>query len=205
MDKHEALDWFLQRKHMQLDDKCQAAEDVAIDCIMQAIENCWISVKDRMPEEKTNPLTLDYCEVLCAVDFALGQDIRTYKFGGGHFWNGPEEMDRYVTHWMPLPEPPKEELQMHQGFLLKIHNQSRCEIVNLLNATNADASDDAVDAVLNRAAAVSYYQTVFTFSEIIDKITNIVRREGKTVEEALCRLETAYSYGRHGGRNDATD
>ena len=50
MDKHEALDWFLRRKHMQLDDKCQAAEDVAIDCIKQAIENCWISVKGRIFE-----------------------------------------------------------------------------------------------------------------------------------------------------------
>ena len=34
MDKHEALDWFLRRKSMYLDDKCQAAEDIAIECII---------------------------------------------------------------------------------------------------------------------------------------------------------------------------
>jgi hypothetical protein len=31
MDKHEALDWFLRRKSMYLDEKCQAAEDIALE------------------------------------------------------------------------------------------------------------------------------------------------------------------------------
>ena len=39
MDKHEALDWFLRRKSsIGLSDKCQSAEDIAIECIMQSIE-----------------------------------------------------------------------------------------------------------------------------------------------------------------------
>ena len=74
--------------------------------------NAWISVKDRMPEEKTNWITQNYAEVICAVDFGgvpRRRDVRTYKFGKGHFWHGPQVMDGVVTHWMPLPNPPKEE------------------------------------------------------------------------------------------------
>ena len=77
----------------------------------------WISVKDRLPEEETNPLTMDFKEVLCFCDFGgipRRTDVRTYKFGKrswmeeGHFWHGGTPMDAVVTHWMPLPEPPEE-------------------------------------------------------------------------------------------------
>lgn len=62
----------------------------------------WISVKDRLPEGK--------CEAyLCSLDsflFSGSQyiDIRVY-YGDGKWGNGT------VTHWMPLPELPKEEKQ----------------------------------------------------------------------------------------------
>jgi hypothetical protein len=68
----------------------------------------WISVKDRMPEEKINPYTQDYQEVICLLSTRFGSDVRVYKFGGGHFWNGPCDIDKYITHWMYLPEPPQE-------------------------------------------------------------------------------------------------
>lgn len=77
----------------------------------------WISIKDRMPVEKENPLTHDFEEVICFCDFGglpRQTDIRMYKFGKPswetkpHFWHGPQNMDGIVTHWMPLPEPPKE-------------------------------------------------------------------------------------------------
>ena len=69
----------------------------------------WISVKYRLPEEKMNPYTQDYQEVICLLSTRFGNDVRVYKFGRGHFWNGPCEIDKYITHWMPLPAPPKEE------------------------------------------------------------------------------------------------
>ena len=69
----------------------------------------WISVKDRLPEEKENPYTKDYQEVLCVLSTRFGTDVRVYKFGKGHFWNGPREIDRVISHWMPFPELPKEE------------------------------------------------------------------------------------------------
>lgn len=80
-------------------------------------DNGWISVKDRLPETKENPLTMDFQEVICFCDFGgrpKRTDVRTYGFGQRswekepHFWHGPQIMDGVVTNWMPLPEPPKE-------------------------------------------------------------------------------------------------
>lgn len=91
------------------------ASDFAFYCkLADAVEemptiNDWISVKDRPPEEKINPYTQDYQEVICLFSTRFGNDVRVYKFGRGHFWNGPCEIDKYITHWMPLPEPPKED------------------------------------------------------------------------------------------------
>lgn len=93
-----------------------------MDRVIAAVNNAptvngWISVKDRMPIEKENPLTHDFAEVICFCDFGglpRQTDIRMYKFGKllwetkPHFWHGPQNMDGIVTHWMPLPKPPKE-------------------------------------------------------------------------------------------------
>lgn len=64
----------------------------------------WISVTERLPDEKINPNTTDYEYVLCATAFG---DVRAYQFGRGHFLHGFGVMDEYVTHWMPLPEMPE--------------------------------------------------------------------------------------------------
>ena len=70
----------------------------------------WIPVTERLPEEKINPYTNDFEPIICSTNFG---DVRVYKYGTPigwnepHFWNGAGIMDWYVTHWMPLPEPPK--------------------------------------------------------------------------------------------------
>jgi len=71
----------------------------------------WTSVDTARPVERENPATRDYCEVICAVDFGgkpRRRDVRVYKYGGGHFWNGTQVMDGVVTHWAYLPELPKD-------------------------------------------------------------------------------------------------
>jgi hypothetical protein len=61
----------------------------------------WISVKDRLPEKGTYVLTYD------------GLDMNLARFTGEdskYYWDcdtyGMYDYD--VTHWMPLPPPPKE-------------------------------------------------------------------------------------------------
>lgn len=63
----------------------------------------WISVEDRLPSES----------VSVAVYIKEGNGaywIQTAYLNGGK-WRIPGEyvVDRNITHWMPLPEPPKEE------------------------------------------------------------------------------------------------
>lgn len=68
----------------------------------------WISVKERLPEERTMVLIVDGGEV------SVGQYSPTEYHPTG-WWdylstdiNGCEVECHNVTHWMPLPEPPKE-------------------------------------------------------------------------------------------------
>lgn len=71
----------------------------------------WIPVTERLPEERINPNTRDFEYVLCVT---IWGDVRPFKYGTpigqkeAHFWNGAGYVDAYVTHWMPLPEPPKD-------------------------------------------------------------------------------------------------
>ena len=61
----------------------------------------WISVKDRLPE--------DICPVLVALEglniafHGWYQDEKWWKVGAGS-----RPFAQKVTHWMPLPEPPKD-------------------------------------------------------------------------------------------------
>ena len=85
----------------------------------QEKRNNWISVEDRMPEDDAD-LTDNYkkvkIKVLVAIKAKNGITIRTQtRFRDFTYQNMVEKtywLWRYsvgtVTHWMPLPEPPKE-------------------------------------------------------------------------------------------------
>lgn len=72
----------------------------------------WIPVCERLPEEKTNPITHDFEEVLCTTVWG---NVRHYRYGTrighdkAHFWYGGEIKDKEVIAWMPLPEPYRKE------------------------------------------------------------------------------------------------
>ena len=68
-------------------------------------QKMWIDVKDFLPEERENPITMDFYEYPCTYKNGDVCEVRYYKFGDGHWWHGPEIMDEYVTAWMPVPEP----------------------------------------------------------------------------------------------------
>lgn len=64
----------------------------------------WISVKDRLPEDRHSVLV--YCPHNKCIYTAYYDDFNDewYYFGCG----GGIEVYYTVSHWMPLPEPPKE-------------------------------------------------------------------------------------------------
>ena len=90
----------------------------ALEAVIKEETNCpeipdsWIPVSKKLPEEKINPNTHDFEEVLCSTTFG---DVRAYKFGTPygwekpHFWRGLNVMDEYVLAWMEKPEPWKGE------------------------------------------------------------------------------------------------
>lgn len=62
----------------------------------------WISVKDRLPE--TNELCLVSTEWRGIVPATYGNE--SWIFDEGQGWS--EKALSYASHWMPLPEPPKD-------------------------------------------------------------------------------------------------
>lgn len=67
----------------------------------------WISVKDRLPEEDVevlffSPKTEFNC---CFVGYRPKKDAYVDPEGNGLM---PRIIEKYYTHWMPLPEPPKD-------------------------------------------------------------------------------------------------
>lgn len=69
----------------------------------------WISVKDKLPQKGENgfPTVIVYTKVgEVAVGFL---DCRSHEWWVLHDYDACAEFSSDVTHWMPLPEPPKEE------------------------------------------------------------------------------------------------
>ena len=60
----------------------------------------WISVKDRLPE--LNKLVLA-CNTVGDIEIVSYYNEKFMLYDGNEY---PYEM-RYITHWMPLPQPPK--------------------------------------------------------------------------------------------------
>ena len=87
--------------------KGDPAEEVGLDALAMAIsaleKTKWISVDDRLPEEKDNCI-VHYKHAYCNND--------GYWAIGFCFYDGEEfriDLAYKVTHWMPIPHPPKAE------------------------------------------------------------------------------------------------
>ena len=68
----------------------------------------WISVKDRLPEPETNVIAFvgDYIDILSYKYDRRGNLAFMYMDDSGWWY---ERIRPSVTHWMPLPQPPKGE------------------------------------------------------------------------------------------------
>ena len=66
----------------------------------------WISVNDKLPEPETDVLGFryDHVEVFTYRYDKVGSLEFMYMDDSGYWWKA---FAPRVTHWMPLPEPPK--------------------------------------------------------------------------------------------------
>lgn len=84
------------------------ANDFALYCkVADAVDDMptvggWISVKDRLPERECIAYSSKFDEMM------MGYIGETDKSDTGYCCESNTEWLSDVTHWMPLPEPPKE-------------------------------------------------------------------------------------------------
>ena len=67
----------------------------------------WISVKDRLPDSSVKYIVVADSKYHTGMRVVSAKSLMVEEFWGmpmGHFAHGQQ-----VTHWMPLPEPPKGE------------------------------------------------------------------------------------------------
>jgi len=81
----------------------EAIQETAMLAIFALKRDRWISVEERMPESSTRALVMRFDYVTNTPFYDL------LWFDKDEWWNRRFSGDYAVTHWMPLPEPPKEE------------------------------------------------------------------------------------------------
>ena len=79
------------------------AIDFAVAALQEQEDRRWIPVTERLPEEKLNCI-VHYKHAYCDNDDYW--EIGICFYDGEKFQLGPAYK---VTHWMPLPDPPKED------------------------------------------------------------------------------------------------
>lgn len=62
----------------------------------------WISVEERLPDDDRDVL-------VCVNGNTIDTGYCTFGHGGNRYWTTYAAIRNNVTHWMPLPEPPKED------------------------------------------------------------------------------------------------
>lgn len=76
---------------------------------LEAREEKWISVKDRLPETDNMILAVASGNPMENLTLVNAYCMAEYEPGDGWiFEEYPEWTDAEVTYWMPLPEPPEE-------------------------------------------------------------------------------------------------
>lgn len=120
MTREEAIYW-IENLSGSWDGQYREARDMAIAALreQESLEkkqatSDWISVEERLPERNV--------KVLCYMNFLQSEETKgwgtcitenTYNgmfVGSGHRKPVWEWQSDFVTHWMPLPVPPKEEV-----------------------------------------------------------------------------------------------
>ncbi len=119
MNNNEAIARLQAAADIAISTGCELAKMPAMDALAIAdllkkqeavatdtnVPGKWISVKDRIPEKPGR-----YLCWFGKNTFAVGASIVSY-IPDLHWFASLKSLERYenVTHWMPMPEPPKEE------------------------------------------------------------------------------------------------
>ena len=120
--KRELLSWAVSINHPEYlikDDALHVIDSIpAADVVEQEQEskplNGWISVQDRLPD-KDGCYIVTACDEGCSCGDGIWYDtvvIEAEHYKGEWSWNenGTEyDITDLVTHWMPMPNPPKVE------------------------------------------------------------------------------------------------
>lgn len=88
-----------------VDDMIDSRIDSIIEFVKREPDNEWIKCSERLPEEGKDVLFIQKTWGN-NIEFKIGDfdsKMKWWQAGSGVIKN------EYVTHWMPLPEPPKEE------------------------------------------------------------------------------------------------
>ena len=103
------LDWYdIPSEEMTLEQARSAVRELRKKVAEQfaRTQNEWISVKDRLPEPNT--WVLVYVKYTIPV-FEFERGIRKRNNVIKYFYIDKFPQTGTITHWMPLPEPPKEQ------------------------------------------------------------------------------------------------
>lgn len=101
----------VEEPHYVVDEEVAAGLERELSVALSATTSAWISVEDRLPEEKIDVLVLDHA-ISGEPQIQIATYLRGLK-GYNHQWmfnikpwqSGPNY--HRVTHWMPLPEATK--------------------------------------------------------------------------------------------------
>ena len=123
MDVREKLIEILKTKYDHFCDQCginkdsKYIENLASHLIANGVTvQEWISVNDKLPIEEAKAHEQEwyeeYCEFLVMIEGGLIPTTLYYDLEEGEWFGINTDLEREtykVTHWMPLPQPPKGE------------------------------------------------------------------------------------------------
>lgn len=89
---------------------CQNRNKITADHVKKEAKSLWISVEERLPEKSGEYITMTRNAEGVGAVMAQDYEITTVRGKNVQRWRRHDRISPWeVTHWMPLPKPPKTE------------------------------------------------------------------------------------------------